>query len=140
MRVGLRTLLGLLTGLLLFYPGVAVLKGVTWALSSEIGSMTIEETLLAIVVILLATHIIRHSESSRSPTVRTVYGLLIGIALFYPGTAVVRWAAVEGLGLLDRMSTSEALLVIIVITLSVLIWQTPARVSRQLREVGSDRD
>ena len=42
MRVGLRTLLGLLTGLLLFYPGVAILKGLTEALSSEIGYMTIE--------------------------------------------------------------------------------------------------
>ena len=138
--MGLRTLLGLLTGLLLFYPGVAILKGLTEALSSEIGYMTIEETLLAIVVILLSTHIVRQSGSSRSSTVRTVYGLLIGIALFYPGTAVVRWGAVDALGLLDRMSTSEALLVIIVITLSVLIWQTPARVARHLREVERDRD
>ena len=140
MRVGLRTLLGILTGGLLFYPGVALLKGITWGLSSEIGSMTVEETLLAIVLVLLATHIVRQTEGARSATVKTVYGLLIGIALFYPGTALVRWVAVDALGLLDRMSTSEALLVLIVMALSVLLWQTPARSGHHLREVGRDRE
>ncbi len=131
--------MGLLTGLLLFFPGVPIIKGVTWALSSEIGNMTIEETLLAIVVILLATHIVRQTDSPRSAAVKTVYGLLLGIALFYPGTVVVRWLVVDVLGLLSRMSTSEALLAIIVITLSVFIWQTPSRSSTRLREVRGGR-
>jgi hypothetical protein len=140
MGAGLRILLGILTGLLLVYPGAAVLKGVMWALSSEIGSMTLEEALLALALILLATHIVRQIESLRSPTVRTIYGLLIGLALFYPGTAIVRWAAVDGLGIVDRMSTSEALLVIIVVALSVLVWQRPAPGPRHLRQVGPGRD
>jgi hypothetical protein len=140
MRLGLRILLGLVTGFLLFYPGVAFLTGVTWGLSGDLGRMTLEEALLAVVLILLVVHIVRQSESARSPAVKTVYGVLIGIALFYPGTLAVRWAAVDALGLVDRMSTSEALLVIIVTALSVLIWQTPARVGRRLREVRGDRD
>jgi len=135
----MRTLLGLLTGLLLFFPGAAVLKGITWGLSSDLGNMTLEETLLALVLILLTTYMVRQTEYARSPAVKTVYGVLIGLALFYPGTAIVRWVAVDAFGVVDRMSTSEALLVIIVVTVSVLVWQTPARAGGHLRDVGRDR-
>ena len=58
---------------------------------------------------------------------RRLVGVLIGLLLFFPGAMVLQWLAVDELGLYERMSLTDALLVIIIILACVIILGQPRR-------------
>lgn len=53
---------------------------------------------------------------------RTLWGLIIGLFLFFPGTVLLQWAA-KALGLYQNLTLSEACLVIIMVLLTIFVVQ-----------------
>lgn len=58
---------------------------------------------------------------------RRLLGLVIGFALFFPGALVLQWLVVRELGIYQDMTLTDALLAIIIILASVLIFGQPRR-------------
>lgn len=53
---------------------------------------------------------------------RTLWGLVLGLFLFFPGTVLLQWAA-KASGLYQNLTLSEACLVIIMVLLTVFVVQ-----------------
>ncbi|NLO06798.1 MAG: hypothetical protein GX131_13310 [candidate division WS1 bacterium] len=58
---------------------------------------------------------------------RRLVGVIIGFLLFFPGALVLQWLVVEELHLYQNMTLTDALLAIIIILASVLIFGQPRR-------------
>lgn len=59
---------------------------------------------------------------------RRLLGVIIGFALFFPGAMILNWLVVElGLYQKEQMTLTDALLAIIIILASVLIFGQPRR-------------
>jgi type II secretory pathway pseudopilin PulG len=53
---------------------------------------------------------------------RRVFGLIMGILLFFPGALILRWLVVDELGIYQEMTLTDALLAIIIILAGALIF------------------
>lgn len=58
---------------------------------------------------------------------RRLVGAVIGFALFFPGAMILRWLVVDELRLYQEMTLTDALLAIIIILATVLIFGQPRR-------------
>lgn len=58
---------------------------------------------------------------------RRLFGLLIGLLLFFPGAQILRWLIVEELGIYQQMTLTDALLAIIIILAGVVLFGQPRR-------------
>ena len=58
---------------------------------------------------------------------RRIFGLLVGLALFFPGAQILRWLIVDELGIYQQMTLTDALLAIIIILAGAVLFGQPRR-------------
>ncbi|MGI5816972.1 MAG: hypothetical protein ACOX9R_02625 [Armatimonadota bacterium] len=58
---------------------------------------------------------------------RRLFGLLVGLLLFFPGAQILRWLIVDELGIYQQMTLTDALLAIIIILAGMLLFGQPRR-------------
>ncbi len=58
---------------------------------------------------------------------RRLFGALIGLLLFFPGAEVLKWLVVRELRLYQEMTLTDALLAIIIVLASMIIFGQPRR-------------
>lgn len=58
---------------------------------------------------------------------RRIFGLLVGLALFFPGAKVLEWLIVDELGIYQQMTLTDSLLAIIIILAGVVLFGQPRR-------------
>jgi len=58
---------------------------------------------------------------------RRLFGAIVGFLLFFPGALVLRWLVVDELRLYQEMTLTDALLAIIIVLASMIIFGQPRR-------------
>ena len=70
----------------------------------------------------------------------TIWGTIVGLALFFPGTVLLQWL-VTRMGLYQAVGLTDSCLVMIMVLLTVVIFQQRAIIRAQGREaLGEHRE